>query len=149
MQVQAEAAVDSVMHALLSVGRLMRQRGPGEAFDPGTFWLLKSISSSGPIRITDLATTANLDTSTVSRHVAQLERCGLVVRTPDPDDRRAQRVDLSAEGKQQLADAFDRRRELLAASLADWDHDDITEFQRLLAKFVSAIDTTTTEVTSA
>ena len=50
------------------------------------------------MRVTDLAGCANLDTSTVSRHVAQLQRTGLIERTPDPDDRRAQRVELTAAG---------------------------------------------------
>ena len=37
-------SVESVMHALMSVGRLMRQRPTDETLDPGTFWLLKTIA---------------------------------------------------------------------------------------------------------
>src|SRR4029450_13686475 len=101
MQVSAEsptssraASVESLMHALLGVGRLMRQRGQGETLDTGSFWLLKTLSESGPLRVTDLAASAILDASTVSRHVAQLHGAGLIERTPDPIDGRAQRVRL-------------------------------------------------------
>ena len=93
------ASVDSLMHALLSIGRLMRQRGQGETLDTGSFWLLKTLAASGPLRVTDLAACANLDVSTVSRHVAQLHSAGLIERTPDPVDGRAQRVKLSAAGQ--------------------------------------------------
>ena len=96
MQVSAEskdssraASVNSLMHAVLSVGRLMRQRGRGETLDTGSFWLLKSLAASGPQRLTDLATCTDLDVSTVSRHVAQLHSAGLIERTPDPADGRA------------------------------------------------------------
>jgi DNA-binding MarR family transcriptional regulator len=134
------SAVDSVMHALMSVGRLMRNRSSADELDPGTFWLLKTLSSEGAMRVTDLATFANLDTSTVSRHVAQLHRSGLIERTPDPADGRAQRVGLSSEGLRTLHDAMDRRRALLRRSLAGWDNDDIQQLDRLLARFVGSID---------
>ncbi len=81
------ASVDSLMHALLGIGRLMRQRGQGETLDTGSFWLLKTLAASGPLRVTDLAVCANLDASTVSRHVAQLHSAGLIERTPDPSRR--------------------------------------------------------------
>ena len=76
--------VQSVLHALMSVGRLIRQRGQAETLDPGAFWLLKTVSMNGSMRVTDLASSANLDTSTVSRHVAQLHKVGWIERTSGP-----------------------------------------------------------------
>ena len=134
------SAVDSVMHALMSVGRLMRNRTSADDLDPGTFWLLKTLASQEAMRVTDLASYANLDTSTVSRHVTQLHRSGLIERTPDPDDGRAQRVGLSSEGLRTLHDAMDRRRALLRRSFTGWDDDDIRQLDRLLARFVGSID---------
>ena len=89
----------------------MRQRAQGETLDTGSFWLLKTLATSGPLRVTDLAVCANLDVSTVSRHVAQLHSAGLIERTPDPVDGRAQRVKLSAPGV-----AEDRSSAALSAS---------------------------------
>jgi len=78
--------------------------------------------------------------STVSRHVAQVERTGLIARTPDPDDGRAQLVGITDDGQQVLDQAFQRRRELLESALSGWERDDIDEFERLLGKFVSGVN---------
>jgi DNA-binding MarR family transcriptional regulator len=134
------SAVDSLMHALMSIGRLMRHRAANEDLDPGTFWLLKTLAAQGAMRVTDLATCASLDTSTVSRHVTQLHRSGLIERTPDPDDGRAQRVELSQEGLKKLHDSMDRRRTLLQHSFAGWDATDVEQLDRLLARFVGSMD---------
>ena len=136
----ARPAVDAMLTALMTVGRVMRQRQGADTVDPGTFWLLKTISHRGPLRITELATSTHLDTSTVSRHVAQLERNGLIERSPDPADGRAQLVGISAVGQDQLEQAFQRRRDVLEGTLADWDEADVAEFERLLTKFVSGIN---------
>jgi DNA-binding MarR family transcriptional regulator len=136
----AQPAADAMLTALMTVGRVMRQRREDDTVDPGTFWLLKTISHRGPLRITELASSTHLDTSTVSRHVAQLERNGLVERTPDPADGRAQLVGISPDGQEQLDEAFQRRRRVLENTLADWESDDVAEFERLLGKFVQGID---------
>ncbi len=140
----ASPAVDAMLTALMAVGRAMRQRQEGDAIDPGTFWLLKTIAHRGPLRITDLATATHLDTSTVSRHVAQLERNGFIDRTPDPADGRAQLVGISADGQHQLDLAFERRRAILEGTLTEWGPSDIAEFERLLSKFVAGITNDTT-----
>lgn len=134
------SAVDSVMHTLFSIGRLMRQRVDGDELEPGTFWLLRTLAAQGAMRVTDLAGCANLDTSTVSRHVSQLQKSGLIERTPDPDDGRAQRVEPSAQGLRLLHEAMDRRRVLLRRSLEGWDSPDINELDRLLARFVGNLE---------
>lgn len=135
-----QPAVDAMLTALMSVSRAMRQRQADDAVDPGTFWLLKTIAHRGPLRITELATLTHLDTSTVSRHVAQLQRNGLIDRTPDPADGRAQLVAISTLGQGQLDEAFRRRREILADTLDGWASEDVAEFERLLSKFVAGID---------
>ncbi len=136
-----ESSVDSVMHALMSFGRVMKHRIPGDTLEVGTFWLLKTLATQGSMRVTELAAITNLDTSTVSRHVTQLQRDGFIARTPDPDDRRAQRVELSGEGREHLQASYRRRRALLINSLDGWDLADIDQFEHLLTRFVSGIET--------
>jgi DNA-binding MarR family transcriptional regulator len=143
------SSVESVMHALMSIGRLIRQRSQGETLDTGTFYMLKTIHAHGSMRVTELAALANLDTSTVSRHVAHLHRVGLIERTPDPDDRRAQRVRLSDEGAAQLATAFNGRRALLERSLDGWTPEDLEQLDRLLTRFVGDVDTLTEDLEKA
>jgi DNA-binding MarR family transcriptional regulator len=137
------ASVDSLMHALLGIGRLMRHRGQGDTLDTGSFWLLRTLSASGTLRVTDLAVCANLDASTVSRHVAQLHSAGLIERTPDPVDGRAQRVKLSAAGADRIETALRARRALLEKSLELWDPRDLDQLDRLLTRFAADVETLT------
>jgi DNA-binding MarR family transcriptional regulator len=156
MQVTADASVasraksvESVMHALMSIGRLMRQRRSDETLDIGTFWLLKTVGISGTIRVTDLAATCNLDVSTVSRHLAQLDKAGMIERAPDPDDRRAQRVKLSSAGQDALTAALRARQVLLERSLENWAPSDLEQLDQLLTRFVGDIDTLTENLEKA
>ena len=131
------------MHALMGIARMMRQRGQGETLDTGSFWLLKSLSASGPLRVTDLAVCANLDASTVSRHVAQLHSAGLIERTPDPVDGRAHRVKLSDAGADRIEAALRVRRVLLEKSLESWDPRDLDQLDRLLTRFAADVEALT------
>ena len=135
----ATQVVDSVLSTTLAIGRLMRQRLVGDQLEPATYWVLKNLLP-GSVRITALAASTQLDTSTVSRHVTQLERAGLVERSQDPDDRRAQRVGLTEEGRSQLAASTARRREVLTHSLDGWDDADLADLERLLDRFVTSIE---------
>lgn len=143
-----EEVVDSVLHAVMSIGRMMRQRRTGDPLEPAAVWLLKNLAG-GAMRVTDLASSAHLDPSTVSRHVSQLERAGLTVRTPDPLDRRAQLVGLSDEGREQLGAAFGRRRQVLVRSLDGWDPADIHDLDRLLGRFASGVEQLTSDLEHA
>jgi DNA-binding MarR family transcriptional regulator len=150
MQVSVQAAssartasVESLMDALLGMGRLMRQRSQGETLDTGSFWLLRTLAASGPLRVTDLAVCASLDASTVSRHVAQLHGAGLIERTPDPVDGRAQRVKLSAAGMARIDAALRSRRALLEQCLESWNPHDLGELDRLLTRLAADVEALT------
>jgi DNA-binding MarR family transcriptional regulator len=134
------ASVNSVMHALLSIGRLMRQRGHGDTLDSGSFWLLRTLAASGPQRVTDLAVCAGLDASTVSRHVAQLHNAGLIERAPDPADGRAQRVTLSTAGVARIDAALRARRALLERCVESWQPHELEELDQLLTRFAADVE---------
>ena len=88
-----------VLDVLMDVGRRFRRRSTGSTIDPGSLWLLRTVAGDGPVRVTELAAATGLDASTVSRHLTALHRAGLVERVPDPEDRRARRVQLSGPGR--------------------------------------------------
>jgi DNA-binding MarR family transcriptional regulator len=134
--------VDSVLHTTMAIGRLLRQRLAGDQMEPATYWVLKNLAR-GSTRITALAASTQLDTSTVSRHVTQLEQAGLVERSQDPDDGRAQRIGLTDEGRTQLAASTARRREVLTTSLDGWDPTDLADLDRLLSRLVAGIESRT------
>ena len=131
------------MHALMSIGRLIRQRGQGETLDPGTFWLLKNIAANGSMRVTDIAQHANLDVSTVSRHVAQLHKTGLIERTPDPDDRRAQRVRMTDDRPAEVVGRPAGADDAAGAQLGDLEPEDLDQLDRAMTRFVADVETLT------
>jgi DNA-binding MarR family transcriptional regulator len=111
--------------------------------DSGTFWLLKTLATSGPLRVTDLAVCASLDASTVSRHIAQLHSAGLIERAPDPVDGRAQRVKLTDAGTARISAALRARRDLLESCLESWERRDLDQLDRLLTRFAADVETLT------
>jgi DNA-binding MarR family transcriptional regulator len=129
-----------MLDVLMGVGRRFRRPAPGATVDPGSFWLLRSLIGDGPVRPTDLATNMGLDISTVSRHLAQLHRAGLVERSADPGDRRAQRVQLSSKGRAEVDAALASRRALLERSLNDWSDDDVEQLHRLITRMLASLE---------
>jgi len=129
-----------LLDALMGVGRRFRRPSSDATVDPGSFWLLKSLLGDGPVRPTDLAASMGLDISTVSRHLAQLHRAGLVERSADPDDRRAQRVQLSPTGRVAVDSALAARRSLLERSLSDWTDDDLQQLHRLTTRMLAGLE---------
>ena len=135
-------ATAEVVDVLMGVGRRFRRRGADDTIDPGSFWLLRVLVGEGPTRVTDLAAVCGLDVSTVSRHLAQLHRAGLVERTRDPDDRRAQRVQVSPAGRTEVDESLDRRRALLDRSLRRWTDDEVADLHRLMTRMLTDLEST-------
>jgi DNA-binding MarR family transcriptional regulator len=127
-----ETVEDAVISLMMAVGRRMRQRQPGDEIDFSAFPILKLLSHQGPMRLSALAAVLGLDASTVSRHARQLEDRGLLERTGDPDDGRASRVTVSAQGSACLAHAFAKRREALGRALEGWTDEERETLRVLL-----------------
>jgi DNA-binding MarR family transcriptional regulator len=64
--------------------------------------LLISRAPRGSMRVGDLAGALRITVGGTSKLVDRIERAGLIAREPDPDDRRASRVSLTASGKRKL-----------------------------------------------
>lgn len=65
---------------------------------PLEFAVLHRLSTASGRRLTDIGAALLCVKSTITRVVDRLEAAGLVLRTPDPDDRRAQRLLLTEAG---------------------------------------------------
>ncbi len=100
--------------------------------DGAAFGLLALLQDTGPLRASDLVARLGLDKSTVSRQVASLVGLGLVDRSADPDDGRAQVLTPSAEGAARLAQIRDARRERWEADMGDWPAEDVARLAELL-----------------
>jgi DNA-binding MarR family transcriptional regulator len=78
----------------------------------------------GPIGMTELGRLLHLEKSSLTGLVDRVERRGLVVRTRDPNDRRASQVALTGQGARLAADSHEdvtERLEALADELAPAD----------------------------
>ena len=65
--------------------------------------LLGTIEDRGAARISELAEIDHCSQPTMTTQVRRLESAGLVTRTPDPEDARAVRIPITAEGPAMLA----------------------------------------------
>ena len=98
-----------------------------------------------PVRLGELAERLAVEAPHVTRQVQRLERTGFVTRVPDPEDRRAQRVRITAKG----ADAVECIREVgcrwMGEALIEWSDEDrhrlaalchrmVDDFERLAAE---------------
>lgn len=92
---------------------------------PGGFKVFTTIALEGPITASAVGEQLMLDKSQMSRTVTDLEARGLVMRTPDPNDRRAQLLEATPEAGARLEeirnDPAERgmRNKLEAWSLGD------------------------------
>ena len=122
---------------LLRRARVISERLAGELhpdLDGAAYGLLALLQDLGPLRAGDLVARLGQDKSTVSRQVTKLVELGLVDRTADPVDGRAQVLSPSAEGSARLARIREARRARWAADLSDWPTDDVATLAELLAR---------------
>lgn len=125
-----------VLGALFDLISTMRRRHAGTS---GTSAILTKLVGGGPQRSCDLAERLNLDQSTVSRQVAQLESEGLVERSPMAEDRRAHLVDLTALGATTAHALITQRVAYLEGILATWPAEDVEAFGTLLERFTQEL----------
>ncbi len=122
---------------LLRRARAISARLAGELhpnLDGAAYGLLALLEDTGPLRASDLVARLGLDKSTVSRQVSHLVDLGLVDRTADPVDGRAQVLTSSAEGSARLARIRDVRRARWESDLGDWPAADVARLGELLAR---------------
>ena len=133
------------MLTMMTLGRRMRHRAPGDTVDFSALPVLKALQWHGPMRLSALAAELDLDASTVSRHARQLEDRGLLERTEDPDDGRASRVAVSAHGTTCLENGAQARRAMIATVLDDWDDADREQLRLLLTRFFNDLNAPATQ----
>jgi DNA-binding MarR family transcriptional regulator len=88
--------------------------------DRAAVMVLQQLAEAGPVRSGELAARLEVEAPHVTRQVQRLQQAGYADRLPDPDDRRAQLIQLTPAGRA----ASDRIREAgtsgMQAALAHW-----------------------------
>lgn len=96
----ANVAWEAMFRAQATLAREFEQEGEWDDLAGREYGVLYALSQAPDgLRIIDLCEDALLTQAGVSRLVGRLERKGLVERSGDPDDGRASRIQLSAEGR--------------------------------------------------
>jgi DNA-binding MarR family transcriptional regulator len=107
--------------------------------------LLRTISSNGPVRMTDLAVWQGVDKSTITPQVRRLEARGLVRRNADPADRRAALLTVTQRGRRTCERMDAAAVAFISAALQQWQENDRQAFAALLDRFVEDLTATLDE----
>lgn len=137
------SATRELLTALMSVKTWFRetQQGVYDGHSATSLMALALLERHGPARVTELAASARVDASVVSRQAAHLEQAGLVGRTPDPADGRAHRLVITPEGTAVLARGRQRLVALVSERLHDWPDDEIERFASTLRRLLTDLTT--------
>ncbi len=114
----------------LASWRQLRTVNPG--LDQASVPLLAALEEHDDARPSDVSAAVELDLSTVSRQLRQLERLGLATRRPDGKDGRACRLSLTAQGRDCLSAVRASRAAMLDEVFGDWPAAERRELLRLL-----------------
>jgi DNA-binding MarR family transcriptional regulator len=126
--------------AMMTVARRLKPRATGAGLDPASVYVLHHVEAHAPMRVSELAKCMELDSSTVSRHIRNLEEGGYLSRTDDPDDRRATRVGLTDSGRAALDESMRARAAVVDEATADWSEADRETLRTLMTRLAASID---------
>jgi DNA-binding MarR family transcriptional regulator len=93
----------------------------------------------GPMRLNDLASRMGITAPSASRTVDALVELGLVDRLTDPDDRRALRLALTANGQGRASEREARVAEALAPAVATLTTAERAQLTALLARLADQV----------
>jgi DNA-binding MarR family transcriptional regulator len=99
--------------------------------------------AEGSLRLGDLGTRLGIAPSTLTRNLKRLEERGYVRRRQDNSDGRAQRVALTAAGRQAAAGVVDQDRQFARSVLAHLPHQTAEHSLEVLGELLAAIRTAT------
>lgn len=108
----------------------------GVPLDRAAVALLRQVADSEPLRPGELANRLGVEASHVTRTVQQLQKTGYVTRVPDPDDRRAQRIELTETGRQAIDRIRDAGARGMQLALSEWAPEELGQLATLFHRMV-------------
>lgn len=121
----------------VSIGRINRRIRPaGDGLSHALLSALSSVVRKGPLRPGDLSRMEVVAAPTMTRVIADLERRGLIVRLPDPDDGRSFFVRSTPAGEDAVLRARSERAERVKELLEVCSDEDVEK----LASALDALD---------
>ncbi|MER7186354.1 MarR family transcriptional regulator [Streptomyces hyaluromycini] len=108
----------------------------GVPLDRAAVALLRQVADSEPLRPGELAQRLGVEASHVTRTVQQLQKSGYVTRVPDPDDRRAQRIELTDAGRAAVDRVRDAGARGMQLALGEWEPEELRQLATLFHRMV-------------
>lgn len=108
----------------------------GVPLDRAAVALLRQVADSEPLRPGELAIRLGVEASHVTRTVQQLQKSGYVTRVPDPDDRRAQRIELTEAGREAIVRVRDAGARGMQSALSEWTPEELRQLATLFHRMV-------------
>jgi DNA-binding MarR family transcriptional regulator len=118
--------------AITRMNRRLRHSSLG-GISPAQASLLESIEKRTNPSLGDLAVAEQMKPPSVTRLVQTMQEAGLIVCVPDPDDRRCTRVQLSVQGRKEIAAIRRRKTEFLEQKLVSLSESDQRKAEDLAA----------------
>ena len=109
---------------LTRIYQMVRRHSPGWDVTAAQSSVLTTLLDKGKLRMGELAALEGVKMPTATSVVAGLVRIGLVERLADPNDRRRVLVDLTSDGRSQIAALAAERDREFARLLADLGPED-------------------------
>ncbi|MEU3615722.1 MarR family transcriptional regulator [Streptomyces sp. NPDC006872] len=113
----------------------------GVPLDRAAVALLRQVADTEPLRPGELAQRLGVEASHVTRTVQQLQKSGYVTRVPDPDDGRAQRIQLTEAGRAAIDRVRDAGARGMQLALSAWSPEELGQlaalFHRMVDDFLS------------
>jgi DNA-binding MarR family transcriptional regulator len=112
--------VELVARLRAVIGRLARQlneTSTGEGLTPTQYSVLALVRTRGPLGLAELTELEGLNPTMLSRVIRVLDDAGLILRSPDPGDMRAARLEITPAGEQMHERIRDRRTSVLTECL--------------------------------
>lgn len=136
-------ATSQILEALSALTReLTRASGGPDDGPPMTSTqrlALFEVAVRGPVRLSELADRMGITAPTASRAVDGLVDHGLLERRPDPDDRRAVRIDLTRPGRKRVEERRARAAAALEPIVASLPAQDRAQLAALLTRLADTL----------
>ena len=139
-------SVQALFDGLVRFSRSLKARsgdwGHGAAdLTRGDIVTLGVLEARGSTRPGQIAIALNVDPSVVSRQLATLEPLGLVTRSTDPDDGRAELITITPQGRERLVQARDAICDALAQRLSHWPLEDVVRATAMVDDLATLLHT--------
>jgi DNA-binding MarR family transcriptional regulator len=118
--------------AVTRTARRMRQEA-GTDLTPSQVAALATIDRHGPLTPSELADRERIKRPTATRVIGNLERLGVITRTPDPEDARSSLLTTTAAGRDLLRNLRRRKTAYLATRLRGLERDELDTLARASA----------------